>query len=165
MNGHSVRLGAYLALLLTSAALPAQAAPQAASIGLECRLIERSRIDCSNGACAKTDVKPFDETRWYTVDPAQHEIVQYTAEGNSLGRPFGQVVVQEDGLLGANGVQLGPGANSQSNLSFDLKTRKGGLSVLMQPGGEFSHGQDFNVWGPCVEKALEFIRSDKRSTR
>ena len=73
------------------------------------------------------------------------------------------MVITDSGEYHAEGGDLGPGESSVSLIAINPATGKGGLSILVRPGGEFGgSGGSYGLSGACVVRPTAFVTSDKR---
>ena len=140
-------IGVAAAFLVLAGAAAAQAAP----FGLVCHLTQRAHHTCNQGQCVASDVRAWDETRRYIVDPDARSIIAYGPDGATLGSAFHQPMRLEDGVLTATGGGLGMGVSELTAITVRVAARTGGLDVYIAPGGEFGGGDDdYNLDGQCL---------------
>ena len=143
----------------------AAAMPAAASVfGLECHITQRRPANCPESGCAVATIRPYDETRWYLADTDQGHIEEYALDGCDKGAPFRKMVLAESGEWSAEGGELGPGAGSVSLITFNPRTKVGGLSIMVMPGGEFGGGGSaYDLSARCTSISPEAVKASKRA--
>ena len=145
--------------LINSVTLVGAAWADSGLVGLECHLTQLRPIKCAQALCP---AQAFDETHWYVVDAAHLRILEFGKNGVPLSSSFRHVTITAGKHLSAEGGHLGPGATSLTYLSYDLVAKTGGLSVLIQGGGEFGPVEaDANILGGCVERSAHWIAEDR----
>ena len=105
------------------------------------------------------------ETRWYVADTEEAHIEEYAQDGADKGAPFRRLVVNGSGELQAEGSSTGPGARSLALLTFNPRTKVGGLSIMVETDGETSRGgSSYELSARCESVSVDLFRSDKRTT-
>jgi hypothetical protein len=135
----------------------------AAALGVECKLDRRSPGRCPAAGCAAADIKPYDDSRWYLIDPAQRRIEEYALNGADRGGAFRQLTIADNGEIRAEGGDIDLGEGTVSAIAVNPITGKGAMSILVLPGGEFGGGAGaYSLSGACSLRSPSYITSDKR---